>query len=209
MYVLLKPKRLFAIMLLASSPALVWAASATQQLQQFIADVPSATGQFSQQRLDPDVQGQPQAGVFSFKRPGQFRWDVKKPYEQLILSDGKQLYQYDPDLAQVTRRGVDDSIGASPAAILFGSGKLEDSFTVTDLPAQDGLDRLRATPRSADAGFTHVDIGFRGGLPAQLDLLDSFGQTTRISLSDIVVNPDLPTDEFTFTPPDGVDVVNM
>ncbi len=210
MQILMKPKYWLAAVLLATSPVLAWSASATEQLRQFISKVPAATGQFQQQRLGaPDAGQAGQSGTFAFKRPGQFRWDVKKPYEQLILSDGKQVYQYDPDLAQVTQRPVDQSIGASPAAILFGSGALEDAFTLTDLPAQDGLDLLRATPRNADAGFTHVDIGFKQGLPVRLDLLDSFGQTTRIALDNIVENPDLSASEFTFTPPPGVDVVKM
>ncbi|HEY9572278.1 MAG TPA: outer membrane lipoprotein carrier protein LolA, partial [Pusillimonas sp.] len=158
---------------------------------------------------DSQGQGKAQSGEFSFRRPGQFRWSVKKPYEQLIVSNGKTVYQYDPDLAQVTERNVDQSIGASPAAILFGSGALEAAFAISALPDKDGLDWLRAKPRSADAGFTHVDIGFRGNLPARLELLDSFGQTTRIDLSHIVVNPKLDAGEFTFTAPAGVDVVKM
>ncbi|NYT66221.1 outer membrane lipoprotein chaperone LolA [Alcaligenaceae bacterium] len=210
MQLLIKVKYGLVAVLLASSPALAWSASATEQLRQFISKVPAATGQFQQQRLaTPDAAQNGQNGTFAFKRPGQFRWDVKKPYEQLILSDGKQVYQYDPDLAQVTQRPVDQSIGASPAAILFGSGVLEDAFTLVDLPTKDGLDHMRATPRNADAGFSYVDISFQQGLPVRLDLLDSFGQTTRITLNNIVVNPTLSASEFTFTPPPGVDVVQM
>lgn len=51
-----------------------------------------------------------------------------------MVSDGQKVYQYDPDLAQVTVRNVQDSIGASPASILFGRSNLDDSFTVDVLP---------------------------------------------------------------------------
>jgi outer membrane lipoprotein carrier protein len=54
-----------------------------------------------------------------------------------------------------------------------------------------------------------VDIGFRDALPVRLEILDSFGQSTRIDLSNINVHPKLGAKEFTFTPPDGVDVVSM
>ena len=206
----MKIKHFAAAICMAASPLLAWSAEAPAQLRKFIAQVPSATGQFSQQRVDGKAQGKaPQTGEFSFLRPGKFRWAVKKPYEQLIVSDGKQVYQYDPDLAQVSVRGVDQSLGASPAAILFGSGSLDQAFDIAALPGKDGLDWLRAKPRGADAGFTHVDIGFADGLPARLELLDSFGQTTRIDLSHIVPNPKLDVGEFTFTPPAGVDVVKM
>lgn len=201
--------RRFAVALvMALGPVAAWSTQAPDQLEKFIANVQAATGEFTQQRLDQ--QGKPaQSGLFSFKRPGQFKWAVKKPYEQLIISDGKQVYQYDPDLAQVTERGVDQSIGASPAAILFGSGSLADTFTISSLPSKEGFEWLRAVPRGGSAGFAHVDIGFKDAMPARLELLDSFGQTTRIDLSNIVPNPELGADEFIFTPPPGVDVVKM
>jgi len=196
---------------LALCPLVSWGAAATNQLEQFIRDVTSATGEFSQIRLTSagQAEGATQSGTFSFERPGKFKWNVLKPYEQLTLSDGKQLYQYDPDLAQVIVRSVDESVGTSPAAILFGSGKLDESFGVMSRPDSDGLSWLRAEPRSPDAGFAHVDMGFRGNMPVRLLLLDSFGQTSRIDLKNIVTNPALAPDEFTFTPPDDVDVVNM
>lgn len=183
---------------------------ARTQLQRFVSDVRSASGTFTQQVTD--AQGQqraPQSGEFSFRRPGQFRWHTQKPYEQLVISDGKVLRQYDPDLAQVTERPVDQSIGASPAAILFGSGSLEESFELSSLPPRDDLLWLRARPRGGDAGFAHVDIGFAEGMPRRLELLDAFGQTTRIGLADISANPVLPADAFTFEAPPDVDVVKM
>ncbi|MYN13561.1 outer membrane lipoprotein chaperone LolA [Pusillimonas sp. TS35] len=207
----MKIKTLLMAAVLAAAPVAAWSADAAAQLRKFIADVPAATGQFTQQRLSKEggAAQSPQSGDFAFRRPGKFRWAVSKPYEQLVVSDGKRVYQYDPDLQQVTERNVDKSIGASPAAILFGSGSLDDSFTLQNLSARGGLDWLRATPRSADAGFTHVDIGFRRGMPARLELLDSFGQTTRIELNNIAVNPKLDAGVFSFSPPAGVDVVKM
>ncbi len=204
----MKIKQLLAVALLATTPLAAWSADAVAQLRKFIAEVPSASGHFTQQRLDKQGSSG-QSGDFSFKRPGQFRWEVAKPYKQLIVSNGKVVYQYDPDLAQVTERNVGQSVGSSPAAILFGSGSLDDNFTLLGQPSKAGMDWLRATPRSADAGFAYVDIGFRDAMPARLELLDSFGQTTRIDLSNIVVNPKLDAKAFSFTPPADVDVVKM
>ena len=203
-------QRLAAVAVLGLSPTLVLAASAQEQLRAFVSTVTSATGSFSQYTVNDQGRTQPaQTGVFSFQRPGKFKWAVQKPYEQLVISDGRQVFQYDPDLAQVTERKVDAAIGTSPAAILFGSGSLEQSFDVSALPAKDGVDWLRAKPRTADAGFSRVDIGMKNNLPVRVELLDSFGQTTRVDLSGIQPNPQLPAKEFQFTAPKGVDVVKM
>lgn len=180
-------------------------------LQRFTSTVKTATGQFSQESRDPQGQSLSamQTGRFSFERPGKFRWAVDQPFEQLILADGQQLYQYDPDLLQVSIRPMSQALGASPAALLFGSTSLEENFTLESQPARDGLVWLRATPRQTDAGFSHVDIGFGESLPEVLELLDAFGQKTRIRLSNIQVNPALSVEEFHFSAPDGVDVVRM
>ena len=202
-------KRWFAIAALAAMPLAVQAADAVTQLRQFVNTVTSASGSFVQEQSSAERRSSSQSGVFSFERPGKFRWEVQKPYEQLTISDGKRVYQYDPDLAQITERSVDASVGASPAAILFGSGSFDASFSAKTLPDDEGMQWMRATPKQGDAGFEYVDIGFRDGMPARLILLDAFGQTTRIDLGGIQSNPQLSADTFELKVPEGTDVVRM
>lgn len=192
-----------------SSPAAL-AADAAAQLNAFVKNVRTATGTFTQSTQSSRGQPAPaQSGTFAFERPGKFRWAVEKPYEQLVLSDGKRLYQYDPDLAQVSVRSVGAAIGNAPAQVLFGQGSLEQSFEIEPLAAKEGLQWLRATPRSAEAGFSYMDMGFDGNLPMRIDILDAFGQTTRVEFTTIVPNPSIPSGQFTFVAPAGVDVINM
>ena len=181
---------------------------AVAQLRKFVSHVSAARGQFSQYTVGPQGLSKPkQTGEFLFERPGHFSWHVLKPYEQQVVSDGTTLFQYDPDLNQVMTRPVAQAIGASPAAILFGSGDMAKVFKLTALPAREGLSWLRAEPKTADAGFVQVDIGFSNDLPMRFILLDGFGQTTHVDLSDLKPNPALAADSFKFVPPLGVDVV--
>jgi len=186
-------------------------ASARVQLQHFVEHVKAATGRYTQTTIAAEGDARPaQSGTFAFARPGRFRWATEQPYEQLVVADGSDVFQYDPDLAQVTVRPLNDAIGASPAAILFGSGALEENFDVTELPqSDDGLNWLRAVPHARDAGFSQVDMGLRNNLPVRIELLDSFGQTTRITLAEVTPAANLPDETFRFTPPDDVDVVRM
>lgn len=194
----------------AFAPAVLAAADAQAQLRSFVSDVRTASGTFTQRTQSSQGQAAPaQSGSFAFQRPGKFRWAVEKPYEQLVLSDGSKLYQYDPDLAQVSVRTVGTAIGNAPAQVLFGEGSLEASFEIKPLPAKEGLQWLRATPRTAEAGFAHMDLGFDSNLPVRIDILDAFGQTTRVEFTTIVPNPAVPASQFSFVAPKGVDVVNM
>jgi len=132
---------------------------------------------------------------------------VASAIEQLIVTDGERVHFYDKDLKQVTVRKVTDAVGATPAAILFGSNDLEANFTIKDLGTSEGVDWLEALPRSKESGFDRIRIGFRTGLPVAMEVLDSFGQTTRFVFRAIDRNPKLDAGLFRFTAPAGVDVV--
>ena len=183
---------------------------AVQQFEQFVQTVPAATGIFKQYTVGTDGQiSNEQEGVFSFSRPGKFRWDIKTPYAQQVVSDGKTLYQYDPDLQQMTVRALDQSIGSSPAAILFGQGKLQQAFDISTQPNADGMTWLRAIPRQPDAGLNRVDIGISEGRPARMILLDGFGQTTQVDLITFRARGGFDASEFQISPPAGTDIVRM
>jgi outer membrane lipoprotein carrier protein len=187
------------------SPAM---ASAIEQLRIFATTTSSARGEFLQQQVRTNGRsGEASSGTFAFIRPGRFRWEVLKPIEQLIVTDGERVHFYDKDLKQVTVRKVTDAVSATPAAILFGSNDLEANFTIKDLGVSDGVDWLEAVPRSKESGFDRIRIGFRTGLPVAMEVLDSFGQTTRFVFRAIDRNPKLDGALFRFTAPAGVDVV--
>jgi len=181
-------------------------AAALDQLRTFLTQTTSARGEFTQQVMRNSAT-QVASGRFTFQRPGRFRWLYEKPYEQLIVADGERLTLFDKDLNQVTVRKLQAALPSSPASILFGSNDFEREFDVTDAGARDGLEWIRATPRAKDTPFERIEIGFRDGLPGAMLLVDSFGQTTRLTFSKFERNPKLDADTFRFTPPKGADVL--
>lgn len=147
-------------------------------------------------------------GTFAFARPGKFRWAYEKPWEQLVVGDGSKVWIYDKDLNQVVVRDLDAALGATPAALLAGDNALERNFTLVDGGSADGLAWIEATPKSGDSTFTKVRIGFRDKLPQAMELVDAFGQTTRLVFDRFEKNIALPADHFRFVPPAGADVVS-
>jgi len=187
------------------------------QLHAFLNGTTSSRGDFTQQSPGPRAQtasgtsttGKPLVshGSFEFQRPGRFRWTYSAPYEQLIVSDGKSLYLFDKDLNQVTKKKLAGALPASPASILFGSNDFEHDFSVADDGTKDGIEWIRATPNGKDSLFERIRIGFQNGLPAAMQLRDSFGQSTELSFEHVQRNPVLTPERFTFTAPAGVDVL--
>lgn len=193
--------------------ALLWfpamaAASSVETLKAFLAQTSSAKARFAQMVLDKNMKVLQQAtGTMQFARPGKFRWEYSKPYEQTIVGDGVRLWIFDKDLNQVTVRKLDRALGSSPAALLAGSNEIENSYTLTNLGNQEGLDWLEAVPKTQETAFERIRLGFsKAGLEA-MELRDQFGQITVIKFADVERNPKLPPETFRFAPPKGADVI--
>lgn len=146
-------------------------------------------------------------GTMQLQRPNKFRWDYKKPYEQEIISDGKDVFLYDVDLEQVTIRALSQTLGSSPASLLAGGAEVEKSFNLKNVSRGDGLDWVEALPKNDDSGFERILLGFKGKNLNKMEMYDSFKNITLISFDSVERNPSLQTSSFLFTTPEGVDVV--
>jgi len=146
-------------------------------------------------------------GQMQLKRPNKFRWDYNKPFEQQIISDGKQVWLYDTELAQVTVRELSKALGSSPAALLAGDDNLDKNFKLMNATRTDNLDWVIATPKDKETGFDQISLGFKDNALQEMDLVDSFGHQTKIVFSKLESNPVIDAKTFLFKPPKGVDVV--
>jgi outer membrane lipoprotein carrier protein len=198
-------RKLLILALIA--PCLAWGAS-TESLKAFLTQTTTAKGRFAQMVLDKNLKKlQESTGTMQFSRPGKFRWEYNKPYEQTIVGDGVKLWIYDKDLNQVTERKLDRALGASPAALLAGSNEIDKSYNLQSIGSQEGLDWLEAVPKSRDTAFERIRLGFsKVGLEA-MELRDPFGQVTVIKFADIERNAKLAADAFIFVVPTGADVI--
>jgi len=198
---------LLGVAIAASS---AWA-DAVDSLRAFARDANTGRATFTQVVTSPDgAKKKTSSGSFEFARPSRFRFAYTKPYEQTIVGDGAKLWLYDVDLQQVTVRPMNQALGVTPVALLAGNA-LERDFELTVQPAADGLDWVQAVPRKKDEaiGFASLRVGFRGATLAAIDLVDSFGQRSRLTFADVQTNVTLPAETFRFTPPKGVEVLTQ
>ena len=200
-------RKLSLVIVLWAVATLVQAAT-LERLRAFVRDTQTARASFTQTVTDKNGRMVQQAsGEFAIARPGKFRWNVDKPYKQLLVGDGERVWIYDSDLNQVVKRRNDKALGTTPAALLAGKDDVERVFDWRDLPPTDGLDWLGATPKDKESSFSDIRLGFDASGLAALEIFDNFGQRTLIRLSQLERNPKLAPELFKFTPPQGADVV--
>jgi outer membrane lipoprotein carrier protein len=184
-------------------------ADAVNSLRQFVQEVKSARAAFTQTVSSPDgARKRSSEGRFEFVRPNRFRFDYAPPMAQHIVADGQKVWLHDPDLNQVTVRAMGDALGATPAALLAGSS-LDKDFILKALPDRDGLHWAEAVPKARDSSFQAVRVGFRGRDLAALEIVDSFGQVSVLSMRQFEANVNLAPERFRFTPPPGADVLEQ
>lgn len=184
------------------------AAGDADRLKAFLNGLSTLEADFHQSLYDENLNELEQSrGAFLLSRPDRFRWDYRQPEAQLIVADGEKVWIYDRDLSQVTVRKLGTALGATPATLLSSDAPVETNFEVSALNPSGGLDWIGLKPRLSDTGFAYIRLGFRGNALELMELIDNFGQLTRVEFKNVKRNTRIDPASFKFDPPKGVDII--
>lgn len=193
-----------ALLVLALAGPVTAQPDARALLDDFARGLDSLSAEFSQITVDSREEVVEESyGKMYFQAPDLIRWDYLEPFPQVIVADGEQLWHYDESLEQVTVR-PQPAPGDSPMLVLTRPELLEKFYRI--LPS-DRPDQLRFEPLADQAEIEMARLTFRDGKPATLDIFDPFGQSTRLTLSNIERNPEIDPSVFEFDVPEGADVL--
>lgn len=194
--------------LLIGLAGVVQAGQGEVKLEKFLNGLGTMEANFIQTLINPRGEMiEESRGTMRLSRPGRFRLQYTNPYEQLYVADGKSIWMYDKDLEQVTVKPQADTLGSTPAMLLSTTKPLKDSFSITELGVHEGYQWLELKPRAADSNFDFVRLALEGDVLRAMEMVDGFGQTTRLYFETVKRNPSLDNATFQFTPPPGVDVI--
>lgn len=200
-------RKLLPLLLLVASAAAH--ADAVDALREFAREVKSGRANFTQTVTAPDgKRKKTSSGTFEFQRPNHFRFTYTKPFEQVIVADGSKVWIYEADLNQASSRKLSDALGATPAALLAGSDPEKD-FSLKALPDEGGIEWVQASARQPDSALQSLKLGFKGKALAALEIVDGFGQRSRLDFSAVQSNVALPAERFRFTLPAGADLIEQ
>ena len=154
-------------------------------------------------------------GTVYLKKPGKMRWEYKAPTPQQIVSDGKSLWVYTPELNQVNVGEAPRALAGPAGSFLAGLGRLREVFSVRFLnPLKtDGAGNpvLDLTPKRPEPVLTRLilTVDPRDFLVRKAVLYDQFENTVTMEFTKTSVNTGLADTLFAFTPPRGVAVVPL
>lgn len=154
-------------------------------------------------------------GTLLLAKPGRMRWMYSGG--KLFVLNGKYATSYvpgDPQAQRVPAKQLDDL--RSPLRFLLGHTQLEKELEGlhADPASSPGTVLLSGRPRYSDGAegarvqSIAVEVKQDTGAITGLTLQEVDGATTRFAFTDMQENPRLQQDDFTFTPPPGVSVVD-
>lgn len=153
-------------------------------------------------------------GSVRISRPNHFYWKTTSPDPIWVIADGKHLWNYDVDLAQVTQQDLKPVMKNSPAGILAGdSDKLLQRFTVSLGKPKQCMAKTDQCfvlhPKETDAAYSQVLMGFQEGKLIEIRMKDGLGQDVQTIFKQVKINHPMDTKVFAFKPPKGVDVIHQ
>ncbi len=149
-------------------------------------------------------------GTLVLKKPGRMRWTYDQPVGKVFVLDGKFAWSYTPGTDQAQRvpaKQLDDL--RSPLRFLLGHTQLKkelDNLTVT---SEGSGFRVSGVPKGMAQRIKLLTLGVTAtGAIERMRLEEVDGAVTEFAFSDMQENVPVKNEDFVFTPPAGVTVVD-
>lgn len=132
---------------------------------------------------------------------------------QTLVTDGTTTYVYLPTEKQVLiNNASNDETSFSPSEFLLNYDERFNVSGVTEAQV-DGQAHYKLTlsPKRDDSFFQEATLWMRDrdAVITRLEVLDVNETRMTFQLENIQLDPSLPADTFTFTPPEGVEVIDL
>lgn len=148
-----------------------------------------------------------QSGTVWLQKPNRFRLETAAPLSQTIVSDGESLWTYDRDLEQVVISSISHRVEELPILLLAGdAANLVDDYRV-DYFEDEVQQFFLLQPLQSEGILGRLSITFEDGSPVSVGVDTSTHERTVINL-ELQPEPDIADETFTFTIPDGIDVID-
>src|SRR3546814_14615262 len=105
-----------------------------------------------------------------------------------MVCDGDRIWNYEPDLAQVTVRPADVVLKGTPASLLAQQRQLGDAFIVESGGKQEGADVVRLKPKNdteQTSDFQSIALWLVAGVPPRMKFYAALGGNTEVRFSEV------------------------
>lgn len=183
--------------------------SSLSQLVERLSKIKTFSGTFVQYSVDQKgARVNESRGELKAARSGLFYWHTTEPLEQTVVSNGKEVTVYDPDLEQATIQGVGEQAQTTPAILFSGdTDKIGEMFDVEIKTQVAQTVQYLLKPKNKESLFERLTVRFEGSNLQELRITDALGQESTMSFIQTQINQAFPEGTFTLTLPEGIDII--
>ncbi|WP_028869921.1 outer membrane lipoprotein chaperone LolA [Psychromonas arctica] len=176
----------------------------SELLQQKLAKFTTIDADFVQQVINPKGEViQKSWGTLAIARPGNFHWQVTQPDEELIVSNGQDMWLYSPFIEQVTIMNFSDAIAGTPFALLSGADSAQ--WAQFSVVKKDHQFIVKSSAPKASTN-TFIFIFNKDDNVSEFVVQESQGQKSVFTLSNNKNNSTFVKDFFEFKIPNGIEI---
>jgi outer membrane lipoprotein carrier protein len=154
-------------------------------------------------------------GRVQIRRPGRMRWDYTQPPGNLVVSDGTQLWTYEPASRQAFLANLAQSQLPAALSFLMGTGNLASNFApslrTTTARGYENFYMLELTPLTPNPSFARLVLFVtpQDYQVAEAAIVDAQNNRNRFQFvaGTVRVNTNPPPETFRWTPPQGTNVI--
>lgn len=143
------------------------------------------------------------------KKPDRFYWETLSPFPELIVTDGRKLWNYQPDLEQVVVEDWDSSRSELAAQLLNGqTANLAEEYTIESVTDPDSEHQeFELTPIATNSVYRLISINFLMSDLESIYMDSKNGQQTVWRFENVERNQGIADSIFEFEVPDNIEVI--
>jgi outer membrane lipoprotein carrier protein len=158
-------------------------------------------------------QGRPrqsESGLLTLRKPGRMRWDYSTPPGKLFVSDGKQVYLYNPQLNRAERMPLKASEDMrAPLAFLLGKLDFDKEFRDFRMKPEGAGLRISALAKTDKLPYEKIEMVITPDYEIRQLIVNGQDQSVlTFKFDQEKVNPAVDDVKFKFQLPPGATMVN-
>jgi outer membrane lipoprotein carrier protein len=153
---------------------------------------------------------QSESGKLTLRKPGRMRWDYSAPAGKLFVSDGKQVYLYNPELKRVERMPLKESEDMrAPLAFLLGKLDFAKEFRDIQMKPEGPDYRVSAGAKSDRLPYERIEMVVTPGFAIRRLIVNGQDQSIlTFEFAEEKLNPPVDDSRFHFQAPAGATIVS-
>ena len=142
-------------------------------------------------------------------RSGLFKISYNEPLNEIIVSDGKDLYRLDSELEQINIQPIDELLNETPIGLFTLSLEdIKELFIIENCQKSKTDNSCLLTSRNEESFIKWITIGIKNSFFYSFKYLDTFDQIVSLKFKNVSLS-NISSEEFKLIIPEGTDIVRL